>query len=68
MGVKYGTLKNATVTIDGDGIVWLWIGVGHEHMGINLSGAISEPSIDETLKKWARQQEPIKYDGSESTV
>jgi hypothetical protein len=55
--VQYGTLKNANVTIDSDGLVWLWITSGNEHAGINLSAQVSDPSIEEVLKQWARQQD-----------
>lgn len=55
--MQYGTLKNANVTIDGDGLVWLWIVSGREHLGVNLSAALSDPLCDETLKNWAREQD-----------
>ena len=57
MAIQYGTLKNANVTIDGDGLVWLWIVADSEHVGINLSAALPHPNFDETLKTWARDQE-----------
>jgi hypothetical protein len=60
MATTYGTLKNANVSIDGDGLVWLWIVAGNEHLGINLSTALSDPAFDETLKPWAREQEELK--------
>jgi hypothetical protein len=56
MAVTYGTLKNANVTIS-DSAVWLWVVGGGEHLGINLSAALSDPAFDETLKRWARDQE-----------
>jgi hypothetical protein len=52
-------VKNANVTIDGDGLVWFWITSGKEHEGINLSAALADPSFDETLKNWAREQPQI---------
>lgn len=55
--MQYGTLKNANVTVDGDGTVWLWINSGSEHVGINLSEAIPDPNFEETLKQWARDQD-----------
>jgi hypothetical protein len=56
--MQYGSLKNANVTIDsGDGAVWLWVTDGNEHAGINLSAQIPDPSIDEVVKQWARQQD-----------
>jgi hypothetical protein len=58
--MQYGTLKNANVTIDEDGSVWLWIVSGHEHVGINLSEALPDPSFDEPLKNWAKEQERPK--------
>ena len=58
MRIAYGTLKNANVSIDSDdGAVWLWITSGKEHAGINLSAQISDPSIEEVLKQWARPQD-----------
>jgi hypothetical protein len=56
--MEYGTLKNANADIDTDGRVWLWIKAGDEHVGIDLSAALSEPSFDETLKQWVRDQDP----------
>jgi hypothetical protein len=56
--IEYGALENAKVTIDGeDGAVWLWVTDGNEHAGINLSAQITDPSIDEVVKQWARQQD-----------
>jgi hypothetical protein len=58
MPIEYGTLKNANVSIDSDdGAVWLWISSGTQHAGINLSAQIPDPSIDEVVKQWARQQD-----------
>lgn len=60
MAITYGTLKSANVTIDEDGAVWLWVRSGNEHVGINLSAALSDPSFDETLKAWAREQDQTR--------
>jgi hypothetical protein len=66
MTIEYGTLKNANVTIDkDDGTVWLWIGSGGEHLGINLSAGLSDRDFDETLKNWAREQDKP---GTERTI
>ena len=60
MTSEYGTLENAKVTIDGDdGAVWLWVTHGNEHAGINLSALISDPSLEEVLKQWVRQQSMV---------
>ena len=62
MLIEYGTLKNANVTIDSDdGAVWLWITSGKEHAGMNLSALISDPSIEEVVKQWARRQEKAQH-------
>jgi hypothetical protein len=55
--MKYGTVKNANVTIDTDGMVWLWIVSGNDEVGVNLTVALSDPAFDETLKNWARVQD-----------
>jgi hypothetical protein len=50
--------NDANVTIDSDdGAVWLWMTSGKEHAGIKLSAQMSDPSIEEVLKEWARQQD-----------
>lgn len=57
MAMEYGTLKNANADIDADGRVWLWIKAGNQQVGIDLSVALSDPSFDETLKQWVRDQD-----------
>ena len=56
MTIEYGTLKNANVSIDSDdGAVWLWITSG---MNTRITyRSVSDPSIEEVLKQWARQQD-----------
>ena len=45
MAIQYGTLKNANVTVDGDGTVWLWIIAGDEHLGLNLTKRVEEVRV-----------------------
>lgn len=60
MAIKYGTLRNANVTIDEDGSIWLWVNSGDLHAGMNLSNHFPDASIEEVFKMWARDQHQIQ--------
>ena len=46
MAIEYGSLRNANVDIDRDGRVWLWIKADNQQLGIDLSGALTDPAFD----------------------